>query len=198
MNILLSTHNPTKTEQIKALFAGTPIIVKSLADAGIADEATEDGATLEENASKKARFARARSEDILWAMADDSGIFIDALGGLPGVNSSRWVGASASTDDITLHTLKALEAHADRAATFRTVVAVIEPDGREHFFTGKVRGRILEKPRVRHQPKMPYSSIFVPEGTDLVWAEMSVEKENEISHRGKAFRLAREFLLAKL
>jgi XTP/dITP diphosphohydrolase len=71
---------------------------------------------------------------------------------------------------------------------------VISPDGKYNFFSGKVRGSILEAPRVPSQPKMPYSPIFVPDGENLVWAEMDVEYENSISHRGKAFRQAREFL----
>jgi XTP/dITP diphosphohydrolase len=127
-------------------------------------------------------------------MADDTGLFIDALNGAPGIKAARWAGEAATTEEITRHTLKALENASNRSATFETVVAMVSPDGKHNFFSGKVRGIILEAPRVPAQPKMPYSPIFVPDGENLVWAEMSVEYENSISHRGKAFRQAREFL----
>jgi XTP/dITP diphosphohydrolase len=192
MNIILSTRNPSKAEQIKAIFAGSPISILTLSDAGIEGEAVEDGTTLQENALKKAVFAHQSGK--VWAMADDTGLFIDHLDGVPGVRAARWAGETATTEEITWHTLKQLKGAADRSATFETVVAIVSPEGKQHFFSGKVRGQILEAPRTPPQPKMPYSPIFVPEGTDLVWAEMSVDFENSISHRGKAFRQAREFL----
>ena len=67
------------------------------------------------------------------------------------------------------------------------------PDGKQYFFDGKVRGKILESARGVTQPKMPYAPIFMPDGTDKVWGEMTVEEENQISHRGKAFKQARKF-----
>jgi XTP/dITP diphosphohydrolase len=110
------------------------------------------------------------------------------------VRSARWAGEHATTDEITRHTLAQLEGATDRSATFRTVVALISPSGEERFFEGEVRGRILEVAKVPPQPKMPYSPIFLPDERDKVWAEMSMEKQNEISHRGQAFRKARAFL----
>ena len=70
----------------------------------------------------------------------------------------------------------------------------MSPDSKHYFFSGKVGGQILEEPRCSPQPKMPYSGIFVPNESDKVWAQMSVEEENRISHRGKAFRKARVFI----
>lgn len=194
MNIILSTGNPTKAEQIKAMFTGSKIFIQTLTDVGIKGEALEDGTTLHENALKKARFAYENSGSKNWTMADDTGFFIDHLGGIPGVNAANWAGKTATTDEITRFTLKQLEGATDRSATFETVVAIVTPDGNEHFFSGKIRGHILEVPRTPPQPRMPYSPIFVPVGSNKVWAEMTVEEENEISHRGKAFRQAREFL----
>lgn len=192
MKIILSTRNPSKAEQIKAIFAGSPISILTLSDAGIEGEAVEDGTTLQENALKKALFVHQSSKT--WGMADDTGLFIDALDGIPGVRAARWAGETATTEEITRHTLKQLEGASDRSATFETVVAIVTPEGKQHFFSGKVRGKILEAPRTPPQPKMPYSPIFIPDGTDLVWAEMTVDFENSISHRGKAFQQAREFL----
>jgi XTP/dITP diphosphohydrolase len=192
MDIILSTRNPSKAQQIKAIFAGSPISILTLDDAGIEGEAVEDGATLQENALKKAFFVHQARKT--WAMADDTGFFIHALGGAPGIYASRWAGESATTDEITQHTLRQLEGVADRSATFETVVAIVTPEGQQHFFSGQVHGKLLEAPRTPPQPKMPYSPLFIPDGTDMVWAQMSVEFENSISHRGKAFRQAREFL----
>jgi len=190
--IILSTRNPSKAEQIRALFGDVPLFVRTLSEMGIEGEAVEDGLSLEENAVKKARFALRPGH---LAMADDTGLFIDALGGRPGVHAARWAG-DVSTEEITQYTLRQLEGVWDRGATFKTVVALVSPDGKERYFSGEVRGVILDAPRVPPQPKMPYSPIFVPEGSDKVWAEMTTEEENAISHRGKAFRLVRDYLLS--
>ncbi|MDP3646295.1 MAG: non-canonical purine NTP pyrophosphatase [bacterium] len=193
MEIVLSTRNQSKAQQIKALFDGLSISVLTLNEAGITGEALEDGATLEENALKKALFATQRSRK--WSIADDTGVFIDALGEQPGIHAGRWAGERASTEDIMRHTLKML-AHvssANRTGTFKTVAAIVAPDGMHFLFTGEVRGSFLNEPRTLCQPKMPYSAIFVPEGQTKVWAEMTVDEENAISHRGKAFAQVRDF-----
>ncbi|HEY0010947.1 MAG TPA: non-canonical purine NTP pyrophosphatase [Candidatus Paceibacterota bacterium] len=192
MDVILSTTNPSKALQIREVFTGSPVQVRTLKEAGIDGEAVEDGATLRENAGKKAWYAHERAPG-LWAMADDSGIFITALDGEPGVHSARWAG-DVTTDEITAYCLERLNGAADRSATFRTVVVAVSPEGEEHAFEGEVHGRVLEAPRVQPQPKMPYSPLFVPEGEELCWAEMTTEQENAISHRGKAFRKARAFL----
>ena len=127
-------------------------------------------------------------------MADDTGIFIDALGGKPGVQSARWAGETATTAEIMNHCLERLKGIKNRTATFRTTVAVISPEGKEYFFTGEVQGKLLKTPRVEFQPQMPYSSLFVPEGGTKSWAEMTIEDENKVSHRGKAFGKVKEFL----
>lgn len=194
MNIILSTTNPSKAEQIKAMFKNPSIKVLTLDEAGILGEAIEDGNTLEENALKKALYAREHSGETYWTMADDTGIFINALLGEPGVNSARWAGENASTEDIMNFCLKKLEGKSDRTATFKTVVSLISPDGEQYFFTGEVKGKLIETPKVKPHPKMPYSPLFAPDGTDKVWAEMTVEEENTVSHRGKAFKQVVEFL----
>jgi XTP/dITP diphosphohydrolase len=193
MKIVLSTRNPSKTEQIRAIFADSSISVIALNETSIEGDVVEDGKTLRENALKKALFVAKHLQPKVWVMADDTGIFIKALSGRPGVKSARWAGET-TTEQITQYTLKQLEGVTDRSAIFETVVAVVSPEGQQYFFSGKVHGKILEASRVPPQPKMPYSPIFVPDGTNLTWAEMTLEQENSISHRGKAFRQAREFL----
>lgn len=194
MQVVLSTRNPSKAEQIKAIFAGSSIDIITLNETSIKGDAVEDGTSLRENALKKAIFVHEHSEPKVWVMADDTGFFINVLNGAPGAWASRWAGETATTDEITHYTLKQLEGVVDRSAIFETVVALISPEGKQYFFSGKVQGKILAAPKAPPQPKMPYSSIFMPDGTHLVWAEMTVEQENSISHRGKAFRKAREFL----
>ena len=198
MRIILSTRNQSKIVQIAPLFSGLPLVVASLADAGIEGEAVEDGTTLGENALKKARFAREKTGE--WAMADDTGIFIDALGGAPGIHSARWAGEGKSAEEILAFVLAELSGVSlpRRTATFRTVAALVSPEGEETVFSGSVQGVLLERPRVPCQPQMPYSGIFLLSEFQKVWAEMRTEEENAMSHRGKAFRAAREYLETNL
>jgi XTP/dITP diphosphohydrolase len=194
MEITLSTRNPSKALQIQEIFEDSSIRVRTLDEAGIQGEAIEDGATLEENAFKKAWFAYENSGRNSWTMADDTGLFITVLNGDPGIYAARWAGENASTEDTMRYCLRQLEGAPDRSAVFRTMVVLISPDGDKHVFTGEVNGYLLEEPRVPPQPKMPYSGLFVPDGQDLSWAEMPTSEENAISHRGKAFRQAKAFL----
>lgn len=161
-------------------------------EAGVEGEAIEDGLTLEENATKKALYASQKAGGV-WAMADDTGIFITALDGRPGIHAARWAG-DVSTEEIMRYCLNALDGASDRSAVFRTVVVIVSPEGNTHTFVGEVAGTLLESPRREPQPKMPYSPIFVPDGEQLSWAEMTTEQENAISHRGIAFRKVRAFL----
>lgn len=192
MKVILSTHNPSKAEQIRALFVGIPLELLTLDDVGIEGEAVEDGNTLEENSLKKARYAWERSKQ--WCIADDTGLYIDALGGQPGIHAARWAGRDKTTEEIQNHTLNTLRyvLPAQRSATFRTTAVVVSPAGLAKTFVGEVRGMLLTGPRCTPQPKMPYSAIFVPDGQEKVMAEMSVDEANVISHRGKAFAQVRE------
>ncbi len=198
MQVILSTRNPSKLEQIKQAFGDSSINILTLDDVGIEGEAKENGQTLFENAYRKAFFAWEK-QPADWiekklTMADDTGIFIDVLNGFPGVNTASWSGGNTDTDKKTLWILEQLKEHSNRSATFKTVAVVMTPAGQPFRFEGEVKGKILETPRCKAQPKMPYSSIFQPDGFEKVWAEMTTEEENKISHRGKAFRQAREFL----
>lgn len=197
VKIILSTTNPSKAEQIKAMFTNPFIEVLTLSEAGIEGEAIEDGFTLGENAMKKVLYVKERLVEPSWIMADDTGLFISALDGKPGIHAARWAG-DVSTEEITQHTLKQLEGKTDRSATFKTVVCLSTPDGRILNFEGEVHGHLAENAKVPAQPKMPYSPLFTPEGSDKVWAEMSVEEENAVSHRGKAFRQVVSFLQNEL
>lgn len=191
--IVLVTGNPSKIDQISPFFVGLDVSFQTSLEAGVKGEAVEDGATLLDNALKKALYARQWIGRGVWSISDDTGFFINALGGQPGIRAARWAGEHATTDEITDHTLRMMLGQTDRTAMFETVVALISPEGRHHFFRGQVNGRLLEERRCQPQPRMPYSPIFVPEGSELVFAQMTVAQENEISHRGKAFRQVRKF-----
>ena len=196
VNALLSTKNPSKAAQIKPFFVELPLQLLTLAEAGIEGEAVEETgphATLENNARIKAQFAHQARPD-MWALADDTGIFIQACDSEPGVDAAYWGGVELTTEQRAAYCLKRLEGAVNRSAIFRTVVVLIAPDGAEHIFTGEVTGTMLEAPRVSVQPKMPYSALFVPQGYTKSWAEMTVDEENAISHRGKAFRQVRGYL----
>jgi XTP/dITP diphosphohydrolase len=194
MRIILSTKNPSKALQIQTLLNDDTFEVVTLADIGIHDDVVEDGDTLEANALKKAQFAFEQTGE--YVIAEDSGLYIDALDGRPGVYAARWAGEEASSEEIMNFTLKQLEGVPEeaRTATFRTVAIVMTPNGKIEVCTGELAGRMLPTPRTVCQPKMPYSPLFQPLGHDKTWAEMTTEEENDISHRGKAFRQVREML----
>jgi XTP/dITP diphosphohydrolase len=194
MDVLLATRNVSKIEQIKAIFADSPVNILTLDDVGIVGEGVENGETLWVNAYIKAKYAFDRLSEKMIVMAEDSGTFIRALGGAPGVRSARWAGLDATTGEITRYTLEQLEGVTDRFAQIKAEVVIIHPDGKTKSFSGCVGGQILKATRMKPQPNMPYSGIFVCEGTGLVWAEMDVEFENKVSHRGKAFRKVRAYL----
>jgi XTP/dITP diphosphohydrolase len=205
MEIILATRNPSKALQIKAIFAGSGFDILTLDDAHIEGEAVEDGTSLEENALKKAIFAFKQTTSGAWTMADDTGIFIHALHDEPGIQAAYWGGAELSTEERMRFVLKQMEGIEDRSAIFRTCVALVSSEGKEYFFIGEAKGHLLATPRGTPQPKMPYSVLFVPEGSDRTraeivagenrtWAEMTTEEENKISHRGRAFAQVRTFL----
>lgn len=194
MDIILATRNPSKVKQIKQIFDGSRFIIRTLEDAGIKGEAIEDGETLEENALKKARYAYEACGKKYWTMADDTGLFIEALGGEPGVHSAYWGGHHLTKAEILEYCLKRMNGVTNRRATFRTVVALISPEGKEKIIEAEACGTLLEAPRVAFQPGMPYSALFVSDGETKSLAEMTVEEENTISHRGKAFREVRACL----
>jgi XTP/dITP diphosphohydrolase len=186
-NVVLSTRNRSKLFQIQAMFTSMPVNLLTLDDANIAGEAVEDGETLEENAHKKAAYAHARVPPFTWTMAEDTGLFIDALGGEPGVRAARWAGEGKDAEEVMRHALKRLVGIADRSATFRTVVVLMDPDGKEQVFSGSAQGRILTQPRTPPPAQMPYSAIFVPDGSERAFSEMSPVEMNLVSHRGRAF-----------
>jgi XTP/dITP diphosphohydrolase len=195
MKIIVSTQNPGKAAQIQVLLSIPRLEVVSLFELGILDDVEESGTTLEENAVIKTLFAHEKLGG--YCVGEDTGLYIDALNGSPGIYAKRWAGESVTTEGIRNFVLEQLKnvPLKERTATFKTVAILITPDGTRHMFTGEMQGRILQTPRTACQPGLPYSSVFQPTGEDRVLSEMAVAEVNAISHRGVAFQALRNFLL---
>ena len=149
-DLVLATRNPKKIEEIKPLLGDLPVRILSLRDFPEIPETAETGATFAENAESKARAAAHATGRI--ALADDSGLEVDALGGQPGVYSNRFAGPAASDRDKYMHVLELLEGVPDkqRTARFRAAVAVSTPDGETVVVEGTCEGGIAREPRGEH------------------------------------------------
>lgn len=193
MKIILATHNKGKLKEVKDMLADFQVF--GAEEVGVFEDVVEDGETFAENALKKARFVAQKTGE--WAVADDSGICIKALGGRPGVHSARWAGENSSDEDKVALTLgKIAESKdIDRSAYFESNVALVSPSGEEHVFVGRVEGKISDKPAGINRPKLPYDLIFIPEGHNRTFAQMSDEEKNSMSHRGRAFEKLKKFLV---
>lgn len=178
--LLLCTGNAGKVAELRAMLPNDLELV-DLAEAGLPLDLPETGASFTANALQKARFAFERTG--LTCIADDSGLEVNALSGAPGVYSARY--ASEQKDDQANMTklLRELDGAEDRSARFRTVVALIDASG-EHVFEGEVRGAITSEPRGSNG--FGYDPVFLPEMSDLTFAELDAKTKNAISHRGQA------------
>ncbi|GAA4131888.1 RdgB/HAM1 family non-canonical purine NTP pyrophosphatase [Actinomadura keratinilytica] len=195
--IVLATRNAGKIAELRAILAdlrsadGSGVEVVGLAEFPGAPEVAETESSFAGNALLKARAIAAHTG--LPAVADDSGLCVDALNGMPGVLSARWSGrfgdAAGDKDranlDLVLDQLADVPAP-HRGAAFVCAAALVLPGGAEHCVEGRLRGRILDAPR--GTGGFGYDPIFLPEGETRSTAELAPEEKNAISHRGRAFR----------
>ncbi len=188
MKLVFATNNPHKMEEIRHLL-GQQHEVLSLEDIGFFDEIPEDQETLEENASQKAYYIFNRYG--LNCFADDTGLEVDALNHEPGVYSARYAGPQRDSKDNVRLVLKKMDKINNRNARFRTVISLII-DGIETRFEGVVNGVILREER--GIGGFGYDPVFQPDGSDLAFAEMSLDEKNRISHRGRAISALVDFL----
>ncbi|MEK7122781.1 MAG: RdgB/HAM1 family non-canonical purine NTP pyrophosphatase [Patescibacteria group bacterium] len=198
VKLVFATRNQGKLKEIRTIFDGNGFNIVSAVDAGVTDEVEEDGATLEENALKKARHVFAmlssRMNTPLFVAAEDTGLFIDMLDGEPGVRTARWPGENGDHAAYTLERMKGV-ASERRTARFRTVLVLIDSHRDEQVFEGNVEGRIPMAPRGTSHPKLPYDSVFEPfEGDGRTFAEMSESEKNILSHRARACAKLKEYL----
>lgn len=191
-DLILATKNQHKVEEIKALLADVPVRILSLRDFPDIPEVEETGVTFAENAEIKAKAVSSATGKI--ALADDSGLEVDALGGQPGVRSNRFAGPGATDQDKYMHILELLEGvpNEERTARFRAAVAVSTPEGETVVVEGTCEGRIA------HEPKgtggFGYDPIFYLPDLGKTMAELTPEEKNAVSHRGKALRAAKKVL----
>lgn len=189
--LVVATRNRGKIKELEVLLGGLVTKIMSSADLEGFPDTIEDGDTFKDNALKKAREASAFSG--LSALADDSGLIVDALDGLPGVLSARFAGegaGDAANNDLLLMKMKGVPLERRRAA-FICVLAFVSPQGVERTFVGRVGGQILESPRGTEG--FGYDPLFLVDGSGCSMAELDLEQKNVISHRGQAFRQFLEF-----
>lgn len=180
--LVLATRNQGKITEVRNLLRDFDVDIKALDDFGPIPECEEDGETFEDNAVKKARHtARILG---LPALADDSGLMVDALDGAPGVHSSRYAGENATDRERNIKLLKALQEIHDRRASFTCVIAIALPSGPALIYEGKCEGVITEQPL--GDKGFGYDPIFYYPPLNKTFAQMSGEEKNQISHRGKA------------
>lgn len=192
--LLIATRNAGKIREIEQLLAGQPLALRGLAEFPQIPEAEETGETFTENALLKARFYAGRSG--LWALADDSGLEVAALDGRPGVFSARYGGAGATYAQRIAKLLGELESVPDpaaRRARFVCVIAIAPPDGEDvHTFDGTCEGRIADAPRGSNG--FGYDPVFVPDGHEQTFGELTSEVKQRLSHRARALAQACRFL----
>jgi XTP/dITP diphosphohydrolase len=188
MKIVFATNNENKTKEIRNLL-GNSFKLLDLKDVNFSEDIPESFPTLEENALFKARFINKLTG--MNVFADDTGLEIEALNGRPGVHSARFAGEHKDFQANIDKVLILMTGITNRNARFRTVIALIIDDA-EFIFEGTVYGTILHERHGQHG--FGYDPVFVPDGGNLSFAEMTLDEKNKISHRAKAFEKLKLFL----
>lgn len=186
--LYFATHNTHKVDEVRALLCNA-VDLAGIDTLGCHEEIPENGCTLQENALQKALFVHTHYG--VDCFADDTGLEVEALGGEPGIFSARYAGEPSDPAKNRRKLLEKLQGESHRKARFRTVIALIEK-GETHFFEGTVNGRILETER--GDGGFGYDNLFVPDGYNKTFAEMSAAEKNAISHRSRAMMKLNEFL----
>ena len=188
--LILATRNQGKISEFKDLLSGFDMEIKSLLDFGPIPPVVEDGETFEDNAYKKAHF----SAKVLGlpALADDSGLVVEALGGAPGVYSARYAGEDATDKDNNLRLLETMEGKANRKAFFESIITIAVPCGPALVYEGRCEGEIIHQ--LRGENGFGYDPIFYYSPLKKTFAQMSQQEKNRVSHRGKVMaELQNEF-----
>ncbi len=191
--IIAASSNAHKIKEIQAIMGKFGYEIVSRKAAGVPDfEIEEDGETFEENSFKKANEIMKVTGEI--TVADDSGLMVDYLGGAPGVYSARFAGEECDDDKNNQKLLMHLEGlgQEDRKAKFVSVITLVYPDGETLVARGECPGRIIEVPTGENG--FGYDPLFVPDGKDKTFAQLTEEEKNEISHRAKALEVLEKLL----
>jgi len=188
MRIFVATHNAHKVREISQILEGLEVVPDD------PEGVDEDAPDFAGNALVKVRAIAARHCGE-WCMADDSGLEVAALGGAPGVRSARYAGEPSDTPANNALLLKNLTGVTDRRANFTCAVALVDPSGKEHVVEGKCFGHIAES--ASGAEGFGYDPLFVPDGYDRSFAELTADEKNAISHRGRALVQVAEVLNAR-
>lgn len=199
MKLYLASGNAHKVAELQSLADASrlPIQILSARTIGGMPAVTEDAGTFEGNARKKAIALHERLPAGGWALADDSGLCVEALDGAPGVESAYYAGPAG---DGAANLAKLVATMRDvpdsrRTAQFRCVLLLIGPDGAEQVFDGRCPGRLLREPR--GGGGFGYDPVFVPDGYDQSYAELGDAVKNQISHRARAWAKLAEWIRAR-
>jgi XTP/dITP diphosphohydrolase len=192
LEVIVATWNKGKIREIREALKGLGLRIYSLSDFPNVPEVEEDGKSFTENALKKARFFSKYFGKL--TIADDSGLEVDCLKGLPGVYSARYVRKGASSQENNQKLLREMKdvPISKRGARFRCIIAVVSPDGREALAEAACRGRIGFKEKGKKG--FGYDPLFILPNGGKTMAELSLEAKNRISHRGKALRKIRRII----
>ena len=188
--LVLATGNPGKAAEIRDLLDGFPVHIRSLSNFGPIPPVVEDGQTFDDNAYKKASFV---SKILgLPALADDSGLVVDALGGAPGIYSARYAGEDATDEQRCTKLLKEMTGEANRKAAFECVISVAVPPGPALTYEARCEGLIAEAPAGDNG--FGYDPLFYFPPLKKTFAQLTREEKSRVSHRGKALlELRNEF-----
>lgn len=190
IELVFATNNAHKLEEVQAMVGGR-FRIKSLANIGCTEDIPETGHTFRDNARQKTDYLFSKYN--VSCFADDSGLEIDALHGEPGVYSARYSGSRDMEKNIDL-VLERLAGAEDRTARFKAAISLFF-DGEQHFFEGTIEGRIIAERR--GEKGFGYDPIFIPNGYDRTFAEMSADEKNDISHRALAVQQLAAFLTGR-
>ncbi|MDR0872781.1 MAG: non-canonical purine NTP diphosphatase [Prevotellaceae bacterium] len=186
--MIFATNNKHKLEEVQAML-GNSVKVAGLSELDFFEEIPETADTLQGNALQKAQFIHQRFDNDCFA--DDTGLEVDCLNGAPGVFSARYAGEPTNSEKNIDKLLAEMEKSSDRSAQFRTVIALIQGSDIQ-YFDGIIRGKIATE---RYgSGGFGYDAVFIPEGYNKTFAELSAEEKNSISHRGRAVKKLVEFL----
>ncbi|UCG04905.1 MAG: XTP/dITP diphosphatase [Desulfobacterales bacterium] len=188
ITLIIATRNPNKTAEIRDLLADYPIQIKNLDDFGPIPAVEEDGETFDDNAYKKSSFT-AKVLGIP-ALADDSGLVVEALGGAPGVFSARYAGENATDEQRCRKLLAEMKGKTNRKAAFECVISIAAPSGSALTYEARCEGLIAEKPA--GQNGFGYDPIFYYPPLKKTFAQLTREEKSRVSHRGKALRELRD------
>lgn len=180
-NLVFATGNSHKLQEVQGLFK-EGFALSCLKDVNITEEIPETADNLVDNALQKAWYVYNKCG--IPCFADDTGLEVEALNGAPGVYSARYAGESKDSKLNMLLLLENMNDKTNRNARFRTIIAYIDENAQEHIFEGEIRGKIIEN--MAGTNGFGYDPIFVPEGYEQTFAELSSEIKNTISHRARA------------